>query len=219
MKKHILCFGDSNTHGYCADPADCADSAYGRFNEDERWTCLLQKQLGDEYLVIEEGLNGRTTVFPDPVEDGLCGIDYLWPCMKSHKPIDLLIIMLGTNDTKARFSAHAHTISRGMERLVQSVLHRSCWTDKGSNVLVICPPPIGEGMITSHVHPEMGADAVEKSRQLPVYYRTVCENLGVHFLDAGAAGITFNEVDFMHLTKASHKAMAELLANLVPTLV
>ena len=57
MKKHILCFGDSNTHGYCADSTDCADSPYGRFNEDERWTCLLQKQLGDEYLVIEEGLS------------------------------------------------------------------------------------------------------------------------------------------------------------------
>ena len=57
MKKHILCIGDSNTHGYCADPADCADGGI-RFNEDERWTCLLQKALGPEYLVTEEGLSG-----------------------------------------------------------------------------------------------------------------------------------------------------------------
>ena len=62
MKKHIVCFGDSNTHGYCADPKDCADGG-DRFNEDERWTCLLQKALGEDCLVIEEGLSGRTTVF------------------------------------------------------------------------------------------------------------------------------------------------------------
>ena len=106
MKKHILCFGDSNTHGFCADPADCADGG-NRFNESERWTCLLQKQLGDGYLVIEEGLGGRTTCFPDPLQEGACGLDYLVPCLGSHEPVDLLIVMLGTNDTKDRFAASA----------------------------------------------------------------------------------------------------------------
>ena len=219
MKKHIVCFGDSNTHGYCADPKDCSDSRFGRFNEEERWTQLLQKSLGEDYLIIEEGLSGRTTVFPDPVEDGLCGIDYLWPCLKTHKPIDLLIIMLGTNDTKARFSANAHTIARGMEHLLESVMYRSCWAENKHNILVICPPPIGEGLLSSPVLEEMGADAIEKSRILAAHYRTVCENLGVHFLDAGEAGICFNKVDFMHLTKAAHKDMAALLADTVPTLV
>ena len=71
MKKHIICFGDSNTHGYCADPGDCADGLLQRFNEEERYPCLLQKFLGDEYLVIEEGLPGRTTVFEDPLHEGI----------------------------------------------------------------------------------------------------------------------------------------------------
>ena len=57
MKTHILCLGDSNTHGYCADPKDNADGGI-RFNEDERWTCRLQTALGDKYLVTEEGLSG-----------------------------------------------------------------------------------------------------------------------------------------------------------------
>ena len=70
MKTHILCLGDSNTHGYCADPNDCADHGI-RFNEDERWTCRLQKALGDEYLVTEEGLSGRTTVFVDPIHESM----------------------------------------------------------------------------------------------------------------------------------------------------
>ena len=97
MKKHILCIGDSNTHGYCADPADCADGGI-RFNEEERWTCLLQAALGPDYLVTEEGLSGRTTVFPDPLHESMDALGVLYALLKSHEVVDLLIIMLGTND-------------------------------------------------------------------------------------------------------------------------
>ena len=102
MKKHILCLGDSNTHGYCADPNDCADHGI-RFNEEERWTCRLQKALGDEYLVTEEGLSGRTTVFVDPIHESMDALSVIYALLKSHEVIDLLIIMLGTNDSKNRF--------------------------------------------------------------------------------------------------------------------
>ena len=80
MKKHIVCFGDSNTHGYCADPADCADGGI-RFNESERWTRLLQQKLGEGYLVSEEGLSGRTSCFDDPLFEGLSGLSYITPCL------------------------------------------------------------------------------------------------------------------------------------------
>lgn len=116
MKKHIVCLGDSNTHGYCADPADCADGALQRFNEEERWTCLLQKKLGEDYLVAEEGLSGRTTVFDDPLYEHLSALDYLYPCLKSHEPVSLLIVMLGTNDTKQRLGANAYAIGLGLRR-------------------------------------------------------------------------------------------------------
>ena len=123
MKKHIVCFGDSNTHGYCADPADCAEApgcpalSY-RFNEQERWTMLLQAMLGEEFCVIEEGLSGRTSVFNDPLGESLSGIDSIYSCLVSHEPVDLLIIMLGTNDTKDRFGVSPECIVWGMERLV-----------------------------------------------------------------------------------------------------
>ena len=104
MKKHILCLGDSNTHGYCADPADCADGGI-RFNEDERWTCRLQAALGPDYLVTEEGLSGRTTVFPDPLHETMDALTVIYSLLKSHEAVDLLIIMLGTNDVKERFGA------------------------------------------------------------------------------------------------------------------
>ena len=106
MKKHIVCIGDSNTHGYCADPSDCADGGI-RFNEEERWTCRLQAALGSDYLVTEEGLSGRTTVFPDPLHESMDALGCIYALLKSHEVVDLLVIMLGTNDVKERFGANA----------------------------------------------------------------------------------------------------------------
>ena len=86
MRKHIVCLGDSNTHGYCADPMDCADHG-DRFNEDERWTCLLQEKLGRDYLVLEEGLSGRTTVFEDALHESMPAVDVAYPILMSHEPV------------------------------------------------------------------------------------------------------------------------------------
>lgn len=218
MKKHIVCLGDSNTHGYCADPNDCEEGGI-RFNESERWTCRLQQQLGEDYLVIEEGLSGRTTCFDDPLGEGLSALDYIVPCLKSHEFVDLLIIMLGTNDTKDRLCVNACCISQGMARLVRKAMSTDCWGEKTPNILVVCPPPIGKGMLTSPVAPGMGTTCVEKSRELAQYYQEQCSLLGVHFLDAGALGCEFNQVDFMHLTKKGHAALADCLTSLVPQLV
>ena len=224
MKKHIVCLGDSNTHGYCADPKDCANPELARFNEDERWTCLLQKALGAAYLVAEEGLSGRTTVFNDPLYEGLSALDYLWPCLKSHEPVSLLVIMLGTNDTKERFGMNPFAISLGLRRLVQKAQHTECWGPNGKpNILVIAPPAIGEGVLTSAVADEMGTmgpGCVEKSRRLPGYYKLIAEQTGVHFLDANEIeGVEFNDIDFMHLTRGAHAALAKKLAEFIPTVV
>lgn len=218
MKKHILCFGDSNTHGYCADPGDCADGGI-RFNEDERWTQLLQKKLGDEYLVTEEGLSGRTTCFDDPLHEGLNGVRFITPCLKSHEVVDLLIIMLGTNDSKDRFYCTATCIALGMNRLIKKAMATDCWGDHQPNILVVCPPAIGEGMLTSPVADTMGSLCIEKSRQLAACYQEQCQLLGCHFLDAAALGCEFNKIDFMHLTREGHATLAEGLAQLVPTLL
>ena len=218
MKKHILCLGDSNTHGYCADPADCADGGI-RFNEEERWTQVLQQKLGSDYLVIEEGLSGRTTCFEDPIHEGMSALNYIHPCLKSHEFVDLLVIMLGTNDTKDRFSASAACIGVGMARLVKKAMATECWGDKKPNVLVIAPPPIGEGMLSSPVAATMGTGCPAKSRELAHYYKVQCDLIGCHFLDAGELGCEFNQVDYMHLTKKGHATLAEGLSQLIPQLV
>lgn len=212
MKKHILCLGDSNTHGYCADPADCADGGI-RFNEDERWTCLLQKQLGERYLVTEEGLSGRTTVFVDPLHESMDALSVAYPLLKSHEVIDLLIIMLGTNDTKERFCANAVCIGLGMERLVRKAMSVDCWGDHAPNILIVAPPALKPGF-----HDEaMGNGCVERSQGVAEQLRLAAERLGCHFMDA--EGCEFNQVDFTHLTRAGHAQLADRLAGLVPTIL
>lgn len=212
MKKHILCLGDSNTHGYCADPTDCADGGI-RFNEDERWTCRLQTALGSDYLVTEEGLSGRTTVFVDSIHESMDALSVIYPILKSHEFIDLLIIMLGTNDVKERFAANEYVIGAGMERLIQRAKTIDCWGTKEPNILVVAPPRIGDGF-----HDDvMGNGCVEKSRGVAEQFRIVAERNHVHFLNA--ADCEFNHEDFMHLTRKGHAQLAEKLAALVPELL
>jgi lysophospholipase L1-like esterase len=208
MKKHIVCFGDSNTHGYCADPNDCADGG-ARFNENERWTCLLQKQLGEDYLVLEEGLSGRTTVFSDPLHESMPGIETIYACLMSHEPVDLLIIMLGTNDTKERFAANAPAIAVGMERLLLKCKSIPCWSGAQANILVVCPPPLGEGF-----HDEvMGNGCVEKSVALPPYLEAVALRNGARYVNAEKC--EFNSLDFTHLTLRGHAQLAAMLLPIV----
>ena len=217
MKKHIVCFGDSNTHGYCAEPWDCADGE-DRFNENERWTSLLGQQLGTDYLIIEEGLGGRTTVFQDPLTEGMCGLDVLFPIMMSHKPLDLMIIMLGTNDTKERFGCTAECISVGMERLISKAISIEAWKHDRPNILLIAPPHIHDGLYEGPFGGIMGAGCPQKSRELARFYELVAKRRGCAFLDA--EGIAeFNATDGMHLTRKGHADLARKLAELVPQLV
>ena len=212
MKKHIVCLGDSNTHGYCADPQDCADGG-SRFNEQERWPRVLETLLGKEYLVLEEGLSGRTTVFPDALHEGMPALDVILPILMSHEPVDLLIIMLGTNDTKDRLGMNAPCIALGMERLIQKAKSVPCWYGE-PNILIVCPPHIGAELND----PCMGTQCAEKSRELAKYLEPVALRNGCAFLDA--QGIAeFNRVDFMHLTRKGHADLAAQLSEIVPTLL
>ena len=212
MKKHIVCIGDSNTHGYCADPKD-TESGSARFTENERWTCLLQKLLGDDYLVLEEGLSGRTTAFDDPLHESMSALDVAYPTLMCHEPVDLLIIMLGTNDTKERFGVAAPGISLGLERLIKKCKSVECWGTNKPNILVVCPPPIGEGFFDEY----MGDGCREKSIALPPHYKLIADRNDAHFFDA--KDCEFNSIDHMHLSKKGHAQLAEALAATIPSLI
>ena len=111
--KNVLCFGDSNTYGRRPDGL--------RYERWERWTGILQQLLGEEYYVIEEGNNGRTTVYDDWIETDKCGLLQLPSALSSHRPLDLVILMLGTNDLKPRFGAPVNDIAEGAGRLVKLI--------------------------------------------------------------------------------------------------
>ena len=211
--KKVVCFGDSNTHGYNSKTME-------RFSEEERWTKLLGKYLGEEYDIVEEGLEGRTACFDDPLFEGLCGFSYLYPCIMTHKPVDLLIIMLGTNDVKSRFSATPENIAKGMERLIQKALDTTVAFRNKPNVLLICPPPINKGYEETAVFGEMGSMCVEKSRALAPLYKQVAKLKGIHFLDAASIdGVDMYPYDHMHLSLDAHKNLAKFLAEVIPGMI
>ncbi len=208
MKKHIVCFGDSNTHGYCAQDG-------GRFDETQRWPCLLQQHLGAEYLIIEEGLSGRTTSFRDPLFEGLSGLDYIYPCLMSHEPVDLLIIMLGTNDTKERFGTSAACIALGLKRLIDKARAASdCWREGKASILVVTPQNIGREYADTEVAATMGRGCAEKSEGLAAEFEQIAKLTGCHYLDANQALTAGpNEFDYMHLTEEGHRQLARILAD------
>ncbi len=210
MKTHILCLGDSNTHGYCADPKDNADGGI-RFNEDERWTCRLQTALGDKYLVTEEGLSGRTTVFVDPIHESMDALSVIYSLLKSHEVIDLLIIMLGTNDCKTVFNVTASDIARGAMALIRAV-RAFPWTDAAPcpRILLMAPikikPQIADVYMT-----DFDEHSVEASEHFGEYYAHVAEQFGCDFLNA-ADFAEPGDIDYLHMMPESHESLGHAVA-------
>jgi lysophospholipase L1-like esterase len=185
--KTILCFGDSNTWGY--DPA-----TQQRYGHGQRWTRRLQELLGEGYWVIEEGQNGRTTVHDDPVEGNKNGLTYLLPCLESHKPIDLVVLMLGTNDLKLRMAKTSQDIAKSVGRLVRHIqVSESGPGGKAPLVLVIAPPPLGR--LTDFGDSFAGGSG--KSQTLGSEYEKIAAERGCAFLDARTV-IRSSDVDGIH---------------------
>ncbi len=203
--KEILCYGDSNTWGY--NPA--TQERYGR---GERWAGILQRTLGDEYHVIEEGLNGRTTVWDDPIEGKhKNGETYLIPCLEAHKPLDLVIIMLGTNDLKSRFSAPAKDIAFGAGVLVGIVSKSDCGRNgRPPRVLLLAPPPLGK--LTEFA--EIFREGKEKSKKFSEYYKNVADEHECEFFDTSTV-IRSSDLDGVHFEKEDHNALGKAVAETV----
>ncbi len=198
----ILCYGDSNTWG--SDP-----ETGERFPEEVRWPGVLRRELGEGYHVIEEGLPGRTTVWEDPIEgDYKDGRAYLTPCLESHRPIDLMTIMLGTNDLKERFGVSASDIAQGAASLAEMALRSGCGPEGGAPVvLLVAPPPVGR--LTDMARMFEGSE--EKSLEFSRHYRRFAEKCGCEFLDA-AGVIVSSDVDGIHLDAVEHRKLGEAVA-------
>ena len=212
MPKTILCYGDSNTYGYVPETGL-------RYPRDVRYPGRLQILLGDEYIVIEEGCNGRTTVQEDPIDSWKNGLPYLRPCLNSHKPVDIVIMMLGSNDLKRRFCASPEDIAGGIREHLDTISD-FMMLKQGfrPRVLLISPPLIDEGITQSVFSDNFDADAVDRSMKLAPLYRSLADSftesgrLQCDFLDA-AQLIEPSAIDSLHLMPDAHRTLAEAVAS------
>lgn len=202
----ILCYGDSNTWG--DDPHISAP----RYVENVRWTGVLQEKLGKDYEIIEEGLCGRTTTLDDPKEEGRNGKTYLKPCLLTHNPLDVVILMLGTNDLKERFKLSAKEIAENIETLVQIIQKEGNNINRKPPRIILLSPPHINDHIFNFLQLVQGMEgAGEKSKQLATYYELVAKKYKCRFIDI-AQHVEPSKVDGCHLDKNAHCKIAEVLA-------
>ncbi len=209
--KTILCYGDSNTWG--ADPA-----TGGRFDRFTRWPGVLRELLNadstpgnPEYWIVEEGLCGRTTCREDPVEGDKNGLRQLLPILESHKPLDLVIVMLGTNDLKLRYAPTEYDIARGAQNVAKAALGSGTGRDGAApKVLMVCPPPTAKLTYFK----SMFGDCGELSEKLAGRYRQFAAELGVDHLNAGDH-MRSSDLDGIHFEAGEHRKLAEAVARKV----
>lgn len=197
--KRILCFGDSNTYGYIP-------SGLGRYEEEIRWTGRLQKKVASEAIVVEEGLCGRTTVFSDALRPGRRGSELLPILLESQAPLDLVIVMLGTNDCKMVYGASAAVIAKGMEQLIQQIQRNLPQTQ----ILVVSPIRLGDEVWKAEFDPEFNQASVAVSKALKAEYAKIAKKNGCLFL-AASDYATPSVVDQEHLDETGHAALANAI--------
>lgn len=203
MKKRIMCFGDSNTWGYI--PGDGH-----RYPETVRWTGILQDMLGDGWCIIEEGLNGRTTVFDKPFDECLNGLSGLGYALKSQKPLDCVVFLLGTNDL---VNQEPRVIGLGMEKLVRTVLCAdSIYTvtqpvfNDGPRILLIAPVPFDESVDSRSSQICAASGKYKNSLLLKDIYEKIAAKYGIVFLDASQYAQA-SDIDGIHLPPQAHMAL------------
>ena len=199
--KNILCFGDSNTWGY--EPLVAR-----RYPADVRWTGVLQNSLGDGFRVIEEGLNGRTNVTNEEERPIRSGLDVLPILLESHRPLDLVVIMLGTNDLKHDFDLSAEQIADGARQVCRCVIDCEYLVDDPPEILLISPTHVE--LVTAEEQ-DLFIGAIEKSRELAEHYQAVAEDLGIHFLDASKI-VVKTDLDGVHWDANQHYKFGEELS-------
>lgn len=172
----------------------------------------MQDILGPEYFVIEEGLGGRTTCLDDAFFEGRNGLTYLRPCLASHAPLSLVIVMLGTNDVKERFHIDGFCIGMGIRRLIEAIQNPPAHNGEPvPHTLIVAPAPVLRPT-AGKLCEGFGEHSIAVSGTLASSYRDVAENYGCFFFDAGSVA-RVDDADGVHLTAEAHAALGRALAE------
>ncbi len=212
--KRILIFGDSNTFGANPEWAPDNPDAAQRLPAEVRWPGIVKKMLGtEEYEIIEEGLCGRTTIYRDHAWPWCEGRVYLTPCILSHYPLDLIVIMLGTNDLKAVFAPCADSMGLAMSELLKTALNPFLYPDgKAPKILLISPIRVGENLENSFMYGTFTEQSRKVSHQLPEIYGGIAKQFGCEFMDAGAFAAP-SSIDSIHMDGENHGKLAVAVAQ------
>ena len=211
--KTILCYGDSNTWGFIPDKNRPDVKASNRFPWEIRWTGQLEKKLGGDWRVLEQGLNGRTTMFDCFMEEHRNGLKDIDTCLLTAMPVDVVIIMLGTNDCKQEFRKSPYLMSHGIQRLILKIKGGMYGYGPGGEapkILVVSPPRITEGVFDGWLSVEFDEDSVKRCAELGEYYRLTAQANEVDYMDAGAL-ISADPADGIHMNQDGHAKMAEMI--------
>jgi lysophospholipase L1-like esterase len=204
--KSILAFGDSLTWGFEA-------GTWERHAFEDRWPNALAAGLGGKARVIEEGLNGRTTSYDDPTDGAeLNGAKALPMLLKTHQPLDLVIVMLGTNDLKFAARCRAFDARLGMARLIEIAQRFPYLDEKPPQILIMSPPPLCKTGDEFFI--DIWDHAIEESKKFAHHYAILAKEMGVHFFDAGSAAST-DPTDGGHLDRANTRALGQALVPVV----
>ncbi|TCD13135.1 SGNH/GDSL hydrolase family protein [Oricola cellulosilytica] len=205
--KTVLAFGDSLTWGYDA-------KTLARHKRENRWPVALAQALGGRVDVAAEGLNGRTTAFDDYLgEADRNGARVLPTLLTTHKPIDLVIVLLGTNDLKPAVAGQAIAAKQGMAKLVGLVRRHDWSLEVGTpEILIVAPPPFCETANPDFA--AMFAGKVEESRMLGSMFGDLADELECGFFDASTVAKT-TPLDGIHLDADNTKAIGKALAPVV----
>jgi len=208
-KKRILIYGDSNTWGYISGTLNLDTMYCERYPSDVRWTGIVQEEFSDTHLIVEEGLPGRTTAIDDPQLAGLNGLKLLVPLLYSHRPIDTIIFMLGTNDLKSSFGMSPIEITRNISELCSTVKINHCGHEGDiPNIMIISPTQIAN--ISESYITEEFSNANEKINELTQHLETLAKEKNYLFINASQIPLS-KESDGIHLDKNAHKELALLV--------
>lgn len=205
-RKRILFYGDSNTWGYNGKDGT-------RFPETIRFTGLLEQRFHQQYVILEEGLNSRTTAFQDDLRPHCNGLTYLPVALFTHDPLDLVVLMLGTNDCKRRFGACAEEIGKGMELLIHQIRSHGLLRGREIPIALIAPPPMAEEVLAADFM--FDSRSVRESQRLAAVYEELARMYHLFYLDGGTC-CRPGQADGVHLDEQGHRQLFQALTEKLP---
>ena len=207
-KTTILCFGDSNTYGY--NPRNGL-----RYPDYLLWTEVLRKRLGPDYRVVNAGLNGRTAATSFPGEEWKSGLYSIEPVITGNCPVDILVIMLGTNDCSRGLGLSAQEITRGMEQLVDKA-RRVAYREQGfePEIIIVAPPHIESTVYDGPLADNFNERQLEVSAELPACYEELAERKGCRFLSLDGK-VRFWDLDSEHFRTFDGYKLAYMLIEMI----